>query len=371
MAKVVLNVGTTRGLFLFESNRDRSRWTMKGPFLKGWQVYHAVTDTRGTPKVHVAGLNDMAGTTTFSAGLKGLRFQAAKTPPRPPKLPAKAAKLVREWKLPSTPTVWHIEPGHVSEKRVLYAGTAPAALFRSEDSGKTWQEIRSLTKHPTRKDWFPGAGGMCLHSIQLDPTDPDRMLIAISAAGAFRTDDAGKSWKPINKAVAKFTGAPKGSEVGTCVHKMLLHPAVPGLVYQENHVGTYRSDDYGDTWYSIGKGLPFDFGFGLALDPGKPDTCYTIPLEPEGYMFRRTPGKFRVYQWSGRTKWKPLSKGLPGSGAYLGVKREGMGSDTMNPTGLYVGTSNGQVFASRNRGQSWNVVAEYLPPVLSVSAAVV
>ena len=155
------------------------------------------------------------------------------------------------------------------------------------------------------------------------------------------------------------------------MHKMLLHPVVPGRVFQENHHGTYRSDDFGDTWRSIGKGLPYDFGFGLALNHRDPDTCYVVPLEPGQYSFRRTPGKFRVYQRTKRGSWKSLQKGLPGSGAYLGVKREGMSSDTFTPAGLYVGTSAGQVFASRNEGRTWKTIAGYLPSVLSVSAAIV
>ena len=214
-AKVALAVGTSRGLFLLQSDAKRSRWSLKGPYLKGWQIYHAVIDTRGTPTVHAAGVNEMTGTTTFSGSLRTLNFRGAKTPPRPPKLLPVHMTFIRKWNIPSSPMVWHIEPGHASEKKVLYAGVAPAALFRSEDSGRTWQEVTSLTRHPTRKHWSPGAGGMCLHSIQVDPGNRDRILVAISAAGVFRTEDGGRRWLPVNRGVKLYMGAPKDSGVGT------------------------------------------------------------------------------------------------------------------------------------------------------------
>ncbi len=213
--QVVVSVGTRKGLFLFRSSARRDKWRMEGPFLKGWQVYHAVVDVRGTPRLFAAASSDVFAATTMKGDLSKFRFQGAKRPPVPPKLLPSHIKLSQKWGLSTTPRIWHIEPGRVSEKKVLYAGTAPAALFKSEDDGKTWQEIPSLTNHPTRKDWSPGAGGMCLHTIQLDQHNPDRMYVAISAAGAFRTDDSGKTWKTINKCVSKFTGAPKDSNVGT------------------------------------------------------------------------------------------------------------------------------------------------------------
>ena len=213
--RVVLCVGTKRGLFVLESRAKRDRWTLRGPYLKGWPIYHATVDTRGTPRIVAAASSDFLGQTVFTGDLAGRKFDGAKKPPVPPAMPAKALKFAKKHGLSTAARVWHVEPGPAGEKKVLYAGTAPAALFRSEDAGRTWQEIESLTRHPSRKDWLPGAGGNCLHSIQLDPADARRMTIAISAAGAFRTDDGGRSWKPINRAVAKFVGAPKNKEVGT------------------------------------------------------------------------------------------------------------------------------------------------------------
>jgi hypothetical protein len=213
--RVVVCVGTKRGLFVLDSDRTRDRWALRGPYLKGWPVYHATVDARGTPRIFAAGASEVFATTVFSGDLEGKKFAAAKKPPVPPKLLPKPLAFAKKYGIPVTPRVWHVEPARASEKNVLYAGTAPAGLFRSEDAGRTWEEVTSLTRHPTRKHWMPGAGGMCLHSIQCDPTDSRRMYIGISAAGAFRTDDGGKSWAPINRGVKMFDGAVKNSGVGT------------------------------------------------------------------------------------------------------------------------------------------------------------
>ncbi|MCC6740761.1 MAG: hypothetical protein IT452_17090 [Planctomycetia bacterium] len=371
--RVVVCVGTRRGLFVYESSAKRREWKRRGPFLEGWAVYHAVVDARRSPRIHAAAVSDVFATTVMSADLKSAKFTGAKAPPVPPKPLQAHEKFYKQWGISRSPRVWHIEPGRTGEKGVLYAGTAPAGLFRSEDDGQTWEPNDALNNHPTRRKWMPGAGGMSAHSIQLDPANGNRMYVAISACGAWRTDDGGKSWTAINKAVAKYPGAPKDGEVGSCVHKLLLHPAVPGRLYQQNHVGAYRSDDYGATWNAIHMGLPSDFGFGLALDANNPDTCFTTPLKTgTNYQFRATEGPFRVYRWNGPGKgWTGLSKGLPAEGAYLSVLREGMSADTLNPCGVYVGTGTGTVFHSADAGRSWSRLAEFLPPVLSVTAAVV
>lgn len=213
--RVVVCAGTKRGLFLLESDSARARWKLSGPFLKGWEIFHAVIDTRGTPTIHAASVQGTFGTNVMTGDLRGRKFRAAKHPPVPPKLLPSQLKTIRKWGISTAPRVWHIEPGRPSEPGVLYAGTAPAGLFRSDDHGKSWEEVRSLTRHPSRKHWTPGAGGMCLHSIQLDPHDKDCMIIGISSAGCFRTDDGAKTWKPINRGVAMFPGPPKDSGVGT------------------------------------------------------------------------------------------------------------------------------------------------------------
>lgn len=212
--RVVVCVGTRKGLFVFRSDRKRERWAADGPFLKGWQVYHAVVDSRSTPRLYAAGSSEVFATTVFG-NRYGKKLRGAKRPPVPPKLNARQRKQHRRFGINPTPRVWHIEPGRASEPKVLYAGTAPAGLYRSEDSGQTWEEVGSITRHPTRKHWQPGFGGMCLHSIQLDPQNEKRMYVAISAAGAFRTEDGGKSWETINKNVARLMESSKDSQVGT------------------------------------------------------------------------------------------------------------------------------------------------------------
>ncbi len=370
--KLILCVGTKRGLFLLESNRQRRRWTTRGPFMKGWTVHHAMIDTRGTPRLHVAAENFSFASNAFSGPISGDKLRASEHPPVAPDLNPKARKFARQYGLDMTKRLWLIEPGPAKEKKVLYAGTAPAGLFRSDDGGKGWEPVTAINRHSSRKDWSPGAGGQSLHSIQVDPHDPMRMYVAISAAGSFRTDDGGKRWRPINSAVAKYTGAPEETTVGTCVHKLLAHPTERGRLFQQNHVGVYRSDDHGDTWQRIDDGLPYDFGFGLALDRNDPDACYVIPLQPEGYAFRATDGALNVYRpRSNGRGWKKLSKGLPQKNAYVSVLRQAMTSDAYDPCGIYFGTGGGQVFASADAGASWSAISEYLPPVNSVSAAVV
>jgi photosystem II stability/assembly factor-like uncharacterized protein len=373
--KIVVCAGTKRGLFLLEAGLNRSSWKVSGPHLKGWQIFHAVIDTRATPRVHAAAVSNTFAATTVSGPLSDLKLEAAKKPPVPPKLLPAQWKFIKQWNLPAEPRIWHIEPGRPSEKGVLYAGVAPAALFRSEDDGKTWAEVKGLSKHPSRKKWMPGAGGLALHSIQLDPRDSNRMYVGISAAGIFRTDNGGKSWKPVNKGITNFEGGVlKEGGVGTCVHKVLLHPGKPGRLFQQNHVGVYRTDDYGDSWDRIDKGLPYEFGFGLALNPADAETCYVTPLEPQGGTYRATAGKLRVYKFHGSNSspaWDELGNGLPSEDAYLSVLREGMANDSLQPVGVYVGTGTGQIYHSADAGSSWRAIATTLPPILSISAAVV
>lgn len=208
---IVVCAGTKRGLFVFES-RNRDRWTMRGPLLAGWQVFHAIVDTRGTPRLHAAGNSDSFGANTFSGDLRAKKLAGAKKPPIPPKAPPKALKLAKKWGISVAQRVWHVEPGPARERNVMYCGTAPAGLFRSTDAGKTWKELKSLSGHSSRKDWMPGAGGLATHSIQVDG---NRIFVGISAAGSFRSDDAGKSWTPINRGVHSFEGGVMTGGVGT------------------------------------------------------------------------------------------------------------------------------------------------------------
>ena len=267
--------------------------------------------------------------------------------------------------------VWNITPGRPEEPGVLYAGIEPAALFRSDDRGETWVLNESLYNHPTRPQWFPGAGGLCLHTIMLDPADMNRMYVAISTGGCYRTDDGGVTWRPRNKNVRADFLPDHYPEFGQCVHKMDMHPSRPNVLFQQNHCGVYRSDNCGDDWIDIGDGkLPSRFGFPIAVHPHDPDTVYVALEESDEYRMS-VDGRFAL--WRSRdagASWLRLTKGLPAN-AYLNVLREALALDTLEQAGLYVGTNTGQLFHSRDGGDSWQVLADFLPPVLSVETFVV
>ncbi len=369
--RVIVTVGTKRGAFLLESGSRRRKWRIRGPFLRGWSIPYAFVDTRGAATLHVGASHDAFGASVQSAPLRTLKFTAAETMPEFPRLNPKAAKFAKQYGIDGKPKVWILAPGPADRRDVLYMGTAPAGLFRSGDRGRTWEPVDGLNRHRTRKDWNPGAGGQCLHSIQIDPANPDRMWVAISAAGSFRTDDGGATWKPVNACVAKYVGAPKEGQVSTCVHKLLVHPAEPGVLFQQNHVGVYRSSDHGDSWERIDAGLPCDYGFGLALHAQDPWSCFVVPLEHVDYSFRATGGEFAVYQSGRGGKWRKRTRGLPRRHAYQSVLRQAMASDVLDPCGVYVGTQGGTVFASPDAGAHWEVAAQYLPAIQSVTAAVV
>jgi hypothetical protein len=267
--------------------------------------------------------------------------------------------------------VWNIKPGRVNEPDVLYAGAQPASLFISRDRGETWTMNENLYDHPQRGEWNPGNGGLCLHTILLDPGDLKRMYIAVSAAGCYRTDDGGQTWKPHNKNVRADFMPNKYPEFGQCVHKMTLHPSNPNVVYQQNHCGVYRSDNGGEDWMDIGDGkLPSRFGFPIAVHPTEPKTIYVV-LEESDEFRMSVDGKFSV--WRSRDagdSWQRLSNGLP-ERAHVDVLREAMATDTFNDAGIYIGTNTGQLFYTRNSGDSWEMLADFLPPIQSVEAAVV
>jgi photosystem II stability/assembly factor-like uncharacterized protein len=267
--------------------------------------------------------------------------------------------------------VWHIEPGRESEPGVLYAGIEPAALFKSSDRGETWQINESLYDHPHRSQWFPGAGGLGLHTILLDPHDPQRMFVAISTGGCYRSDDGGRSWQPRNKNVRADFLPNTLPEYGQCVHKMAMHPSRPELIYQQNHCGIYRSDNAGDEWIDIGEGkLPSRFGFPVAVHPHDPSQAYVVLEESDEYRLS-IGGRLAVWRSQDYgASWQRLTEGLP-ERAHLVVLRDALATDPLDEPGVYFGTSTGQVFHSRNGGDSWSLLADFLPPVLSVEAAVV
>ena len=351
---VLLLAGTRKGLFLLHGDEARERWDLEGPLLSGWSVFHAIRDPRDG-SLQAAANNFVYGGTFQRSDDDGTTWERGEGLGLPED---------SDLKLEET---WHVEPGR--DDGEIWLGATPGVLFRSTDGGASFEAMKTVLEEPTRERWQPGAGGMCCHSIQLDPSDPKRMYIAISAAGTFRTDDGGESWAPKNQGVAAdfFPEPDNFPEVGQCVHKLLLHPERPDRLWQQNHCGVYRSDDRGDTWERLeGNGLPSGFGFPLALDPRDPDVAYVIP--EEGAENRVTPDrKLGVYRTTdGGASWKLVSDGLP-EPAWGAVMREGLSYDRLEPSGVYFGTQSGSIFASTDG--RWTEVARQLPPVLSVEAA--
>jgi photosystem II stability/assembly factor-like uncharacterized protein len=346
---VLLPIGTRKGLFLLRSD-DRVRWDVEGPLLPGWSVYHAVVDQRSGTLL-AATNNFVYGATVHRSSDLGASWERAEELGLPDESGLKLA------------ATWHVEPGPDGEPDTLWLGGDPGVLFRSDDGGVNWEVNRSLLDHPTRDRWQPGAGGMCCHSIQLAN---GTIYVAISAAGAFRSDDGGDSWSPINKEVAADFHPEKYPEVGQCVHKLLVHPQRRERLWQQNHCGVYRSDDRGDTWERLdGNGLPSSFGFALALDPADPDVAYVIPEESQEYHY--TPnGRLGVYRTAdGGASWELTANGLP-ERAWAAVLREGFAFDD---GGVYFGTQSGSVWAAAHGAGNWTEAARELPPILSVEAA--
>jgi len=261
--------------------------------------------------------------------------------------------------------VWHLEPS-LTDPDIVYAGVEDAALFRSSDGAQTWQELPGLRGHGTGPSWQPGAGGMCLHTILLDPSHPDRIFVAISAAGAFRTDDGGKTWKPINHGLHSQFMPDPNAEVGHCVHRIAMHPSKPNTLFMQKHWDVMRSDDAGDSWHEVSGNLPSDFGFPIDVHAHEPETIYVVPIKSDSEHYPPD-GKLRVFRSrKGGNEWEELTKGLPQKDCYVNVLRDAMSVDSADPCGIYFGTTGGQVYASRNSGDSWEPIVRDLPAVLSV-----
>ena len=324
---------------------------MEGPLLDAWGVYHAILDARSGVIYAAANHTTYGPTVQYSSDLGETWKRSQRLV-----LPEESGAIVN--------ATWHVEPGRPREPETLYLGGDPAVLFRSEDGGETWEPNRGILEHPTRDEWLPGAGGLCCHSIQLDPHDEQRMYVGLTGGGTFRTDDGGTTWAPCNKGVAAdFLPLPY-PEVGQCVHKLLLHPAKPDRLWQQNHCGVYRSDDNGDSWERLdGNGLPSGFGYPLMLDLDHPDTAYVIPERSMEYHY---PPDHRLCVYRTRDRgqtWEPMSDGLPR--AWTSVLREASASDAES---LYFGTQSGSVFAL-TEGERWVEAARHLPPILSVEVA--
>lgn len=349
---VLALVGTSKGLFLLRGDDERQRWLVDGPLLEGWGVFHATRDPRNG--MMYAATNHRAYGSTVQRSADGGRTWRR----------SRKIGLPEESEL-TLEAAWHIEPGCADEPETLYLGAAPGVLFRSDDGGETWQVNRGILDHPTRARWFPGAGGMCCHSIQLDPRDRRRIYVAITAAGVFRTDDGGETWSAINRNVAAEFLGDAYAEVGQCPHKLLLHPARPGRLWQQNHYGVYVSDDHGDSWARVdGNGLPSGFGFPLMLDPNDADTAMVIPEKSQEYHYS-SGGQLAVYRTRNRgDTWELMADGLPKQ-AWAAVLREASAFDADS---LYFGTQSGSFFALTD-GDRWVEAVRHLPPILSVEVA--
>lgn len=353
-AETLLFVGTRRGLFRFRSDAERHSWHCDEIQIAGYEIYHATVHPR-TGVGYAAASHPVWGTHVYRSDDFGATWTACDGRPVFP------SDLEREVR-----AVWHVAPGTSPDGGDrIYAGVEPAGLFHSDDDGATWQWNAELDAHPTRNSWQPAKGGLALHSIQTDPQSPDTLYVALSAGGCYRTTDGGRSWNAINQGVrADFLPNPL-PEAGQCVHGLRLHPASPTRLYQQNHCGTYRSDDSGDSWIEISTGLPSDFGYVIGLDPTDPERCWVIP-EESSHLRSVCDRRLRVFETQdGGVSWTPRTGGLPQEQAWVTVMREALATDGADPCGVYFGTATGHLFASRD-GREWTELARHLPRILSV-----
>ncbi len=350
---VTVHVGTRRGLFLATSP-DRRTWRLDGPYLEGREVFYAFRDNRTPGRVWAATNHRVWGSHIHRSDDGGRSWAVLESAPHHDDGGLAA--------------IWYLAPGPDTEPDTLWAGIEPAGLFMSRDAGASW-EASSLNDHPTRPSWQPAGGGLALGGIQHDPTEPRRVYCSLSAGGVYRSDDGGATWTPANRGTRAAFQPREYPDTGQCVHKLRLHPARPGRLYQQNHCGVYRSDDRGESWQEITDGLPSDFGYALALDPRDPDTAFVIP-EKSSHMRATVDGRLRVFRTTDAgASWTALTDGLPQEHAYVSVLRDAMDHDTLDPLGLYFGTSTGHLFASRDGGEHWHAVAAFLPKILCVTAA--
>ena len=357
----LLLVGTTKGAFILRSNAQRSRWEVGGPYFHGHNVYAMAYDGRAGQHRIWASTQSYWGTILRSSDDFGKSWTNPQQAP---------VRFPQDTGL-SLKNIWQIALGRPEEPDVLYCGVEPAALFKSCDSGETWCFVRGLFDHPHRPRWMPGNGGLALHTIVLDPGNPQRMYIAISSGGVYRTDDGGATWTAQNRGVRAMFMPDKYPEFGQCVHKIAMHPSRPERLFLQNHWGLYRSDNSGENWIDIANGVPSDFGFAMIMHPRNPDCVYIVPVESDQFRCA-CDGRLRVYRTrNAGASWEPLVRGLPQKGAYETILRDAMTADCFDPVGIYFGTRSGQLFASRDEGRNWEKILEGLPSVVCVRSAVV
>jgi photosystem II stability/assembly factor-like uncharacterized protein len=365
MSSVRVLVGTRKGAFVLTSDGARKEWNVAGPHFAGWEIYHL----KGSP-VDPNRLYASQGTGWFGQLIQRSNDGGGTWEPVGNKFAYDGVPGTHQW-YDGTPhpwefaRVWHLEPS-LADPDTVYAGVQDAALFRSTDGAQTWQELSGLRTHESVPGWQPGAGGLCLHTILLDPVNRDRMFIAISAAGAFRTDDGGATWKPINRGL-KSQGIPKPeAEVGHCVHRLAMHASRPDVLFMQKHWDVMRTDDAGDSWHEVSGNLPTDFGFAIDVHAHEPETIYVVPIKSDSEHFPLE-GKLRVFRSrTGGNEWEPLTNGLPQRDCYVNVLRDAMAVDSLDRCGVYFGTTGGQVYASADAGDHWAPIVRDLPAVLSV-----
>ena len=365
MSGVRVLVGTRKGAFVLTSDGKRARWDVSGPHFAGWEIYHVAGSPVDPERLYASQSSGWFGQViqrsddggeTWAA--MGNEFVYDGVPGTHQWYDGRA----HPWEFVR---VWHLEPSP-TDPDTVYAGAEDAALFRSVDGGRQWEELSGLRGHGSGPSWQPGAGGMCLHSIVLDPRDPERMFVAISAAGVFRTDDAGKTWRPANRGLQSEGIPDPDAEVGHCVHRIAMHHSRPDVLFMQKHWDVMRSDDAGESWQEVSGNLPSDFGFPIEVHAHEPDTIYVVPIKSDSEHYPPD-GKLRVYRSrTGGNEWEALTKGLPQSDCYVNVLRDSMAVDSLDSCGVYFGTTGGQVYASPDAGDTWSPIVRDLPSVLSV-----
>jgi photosystem II stability/assembly factor-like uncharacterized protein len=365
MSGVRVLVGTRKGAFIITSDGTRSRWDVSGPHFGGWEMYHIKGSPADPNRIYASQSSGWFGQTMQRSDDGGKTWL-----PVGNKFVYDGVPGTHQW-YDGTPhpwefkRVWHLEPS-LTDPDLVYAGVEDAAIFKSTDGGANWAEMPGLRGHGSGPKWQPGAGGLCLHTILLDPTDSKRMFIAISAAGAFRTDDGGETWKAINQGLRSQYIPDPNAEVGHCVHRIAMHHSRPNTLFMQKHWDVMRTDNAGDQWTEVSGNLPTDFGFVIDVHAHEPETIYVVPIKSDSEHYPMD-GALRVYRSrTGGNEWEPLTNGLPQENCYVNVLRDSMSVDQLDPCGVYFGTTGGQVYASNNGGDSWSAIVQNLPPVLSV-----
>jgi photosystem II stability/assembly factor-like uncharacterized protein len=365
MSGVRVLVGTRKGAFILNSDGKRDRWDIAGPYFGGWEIYHMKGSPADPSRLYASQSTGWHGQVIQRSNDGGKTWD-----PVDNKFAYDGTTGTHQW-YDGTPhpwefkRVWHLEASP-SDPDTVFAGVEDAAMFRTTDGGKGWHELPGLRNHGSGSKWAPGAGGLCLHTILIDPNNHDRMFIAISAAGAFRTDDGAKTWKPINQGLRSEHIPDPTAEVGHCVHRIAMHRSRPKVLFMQKHWDVMRSDDGGDSWREVSGNLPTDFGFVIDVHAHEPETIYVVPIKSDSEHYPPD-GRLRVYRSrAGGNEWEALTKGLPQSDCYVNVLRDAMAVDSLEKCGIYFGTTGGQVYASADSGDSWKPIAEHLPAVLSV-----